>query len=413
MPLMYGIAAFAVLANGLEQVGVDPQIDKQYAIVKSGDHITPADSHANSSSPVEEGRLSSGRSIVLRTDAQQGTTTQQGTTNVNSASAPKQGQAVEPPAATITHTSQNGALVAPGTPTVPALPMIRGQRLLTVPAVSFFGNDNLTHLKGMDRLVSVQFTNATAADVLKWLAKQNVNFVANVDKLPKSKITMNVSRVPLHEALETVAEALGGEWQLKGSTLILQNGMFGSMTFPTNAFGTSSLNNKTMPFGDMKLFSQIDDKQFKAFELDRKKMGEDLANQINNMKSLYSDGSAFGYKMDSNKLEELKALSLTQDGRKFNFQWDPKAFGDMKNFAHMKEFKKMKSFTFKKINVEKFKKSLSISQKELLKKQGYLKFSDLTDEQRGMIFDRPNAQMSGNFTFVFGSDAQKITIKNK
>ena len=78
--------------------------------------------------------------------------------------------------------------------------------------LTFYTNDNLSKLKGMDRQVSVHFDNASATDVLKWLSKQNVNFVANVDKLPKSRVSMNVNNVPLHEALEAVAESLGGSW---------------------------------------------------------------------------------------------------------------------------------------------------------------------------------------------------------
>ncbi len=41
MTIMFGIAALALLTNGLGQSGVDPLIDKQYAIVKPGEHIAP------------------------------------------------------------------------------------------------------------------------------------------------------------------------------------------------------------------------------------------------------------------------------------------------------------------------------------------------------------------------------------
>ena len=208
MPLMYGIAAFAVLANGLDQTGVDPQIDKQYAIVKPSGQPTPVVAHGDA--PANGESAAKAREVVLITTQDggiqappgQGTTVQSG--QVAPPALPGQtGRPDAPPTIVFAGQAASGAQ---STLTIPAAPSPFGQRTFGAPALSVFGGDNLSHLKGMDRLVSVHFNNASATEVMKWLSKQNVNFVANVDKLPKSHVTMNVAHVPLHEALETVAE---------------------------------------------------------------------------------------------------------------------------------------------------------------------------------------------------------------
>ncbi len=288
------------------------------------------------------------------------------------------------------------------------------------------GNDDLSRLKGMDRLVSVQFTNVIASDVLKWLTKQNVNFVANVDKLPKSKITMNLSNVPLHEALETVAESLGGLWQVKRSALMFKTNMFGTMPVSPATMGKVHLNWRDFPSSsDMKGFGKIDDKQIKAFE-------KSMSGMKGQMKSIRFDAQTIP-KMDLKQHELLKAFS--GDPRTFNFKMDPKALAEMKNFKEfskdgkafvckfdqkalldmqsMKHFKGFEGMNFNKLDTEKFAKSLSQAQRELMAKQGYLKFSDLIEVQKGLIFSGSTNDVSQDFTFIFSVSGEKIRIKSK
>ena len=437
MPIMYGIAAFAVLANGLDQVGVDPQIDKQYAIVKQGERITPAIAQTNSTEDPQVAPLKE-TGQTARGDHQEGSHAI--SFQVASSGAPAQSSKSE-----LSKTLIISGQIAPASSgqTPPGLGQLNpaeGSLTILPSGVSqksnfpFFAmqSDSLRHLKGMDRLVSIQFTNASASDVLKWLSKQNVNFVANVNKLPKSKVTMSVSQVPLHEALETVAECLGGSWQVKGSTLIFQNGMFHTMSFAPAKAGTLK-SFETVPFGEMKSFGKMDKDQMKAFEKSmlqfkngQSMMSQDFLKQMEDMKGLTSEGKAFTFKMDPKQLAEWKSLGM-KDGKSFTYKWDPKqmeelkAFGmmnngkgfkwDPKSFADMKGMTALKGFTFKKIDIGKFKKSLSNAQKELMKKQGHLKLSDLTESQRGMLFDKTSGEMTGDFTFVFSSDSDKITIK--
>ena len=71
-----------------------------------------------------------------------------------------------------------------------------------------------------------------------------------------------------------------------------------------------------------------------------------------------------------------------------------------------------KGMTFKRVDPEKFSQSMSKAQKDLMKKQGHLKFSDLTEAQKAMLFEGLTKDMPKDFTFMFNVKGEKIIIKN-
>ena len=409
MPLMYGIAALAVLANGTDQTGVDPQIDKQFAIVKSDKPMPPATVLPGSAPAAELPSLA--KYSENKAIAQDGFfTTQDGAVTIRGTNVTGTINLAEPV-----------DLVVAGQRS--ASPKQTGDRVAGFPMMSYFTDSGLSRLKGMDRLVSVQFNNSSAGDVIKWLSKQNVNFVANVDKLPKSKITMNVNQVPLHEALETVAESLGGSWQVRGTTLIFQSGGFPrSMFSPARVGSTNGFELKA--FGDAKAFSHMNEKRILEFEKSAKEFSGQLKSNTLNLKEFP--------KMDPKAFEELKSLrGFGKDGKSYEFKTiDPKAFEELKslhsltkagNTLNLKAFSGMKNslgelnfkgMTFKKVDPEKFSQSMSSAQKDLMKKQGHLKFSDLTEAQKAMLFEGLTKDMPKDFTFMFNVKGEKIIIKN-
>jgi hypothetical protein len=411
MPLISGIAALVVFANGTEQGGGDPQIDKQFAIVKQGTPVEPAVASTTVASSADN--LGHAKSSDVRAICQDGFALTQSNSSTGQNSTISGFFNVAEFPVTLNMTGQKSEN--------------SGQRIdhtVSGPVVRYFADNGLSRLKGMDRLVSIQFNNASATDVIKWLSKQSVNFVANLDKLPKSKITMNVNQVPLHEALETVAESLGGSWQVKGSTLIFQSGSshLGSFLAPTRAGSTNGFEFKT--FGDAKAFSPMDEKQMKAFEKSSKELSERMKSYSLNLKEFP--------KMDPKAFEELKSLrGLTNDGKAFEFKTlDPRAFEelkalrglgkdgkalDMKGLSGLRgslgEIKGFKGMTFKKVDPEKFSKSMTSAQKDLMKKQGHLKFSDLTEAQRAMLFEGSPKEFPKDFTFMLSVNGEKIVIK--
>ena len=383
MPIIYGIAAFAVLANVNDQVGVDPQVDKQYAIVKQVDLTKPvvagmSDARAAIRSGIEE------QDGVANIQATDGKVTYSSKLNLAD---------IQSPATVILDSNLSQAkdgkvreLILPG--------MAMGSQF-----------SSLGRLKGMDRMVSVHFNNASASDVLKWLVKQNVNFVANVDGLPKNHITTSLNNVPLHEAIETVAESLGGSWQVKGSTLIFRKGM--SFVAPYTSMTSFAHPN----YGDAKAYKLFDESQMKAF---------------GKMRSDSFDTNLSYLTVDPKQFEELKSLyELSTGGKGYTFKMDPKALAELqklqksekgfsdqsKLFKELKAFPDMKGMTFHKIDPDQFLKSLTEKQKDLMKRQGHLKFSDLSDAQKAMMFMGSAKDLPESFTFVFLANGQKITIK--
>ncbi|MEI8280942.1 MAG: hypothetical protein WCG75_00915 [Armatimonadota bacterium] len=503
MPVMFEIAAYAALIIGSDQTGVDPQVDKQYAIVKSGKPIVPTEL-VNVSSNHEEDRS-------IHIDQQDGLTSTQG--------APaKAGDAPRAATAGQATTASSGAIILQGQATAPPIPptvtLAPGQSIgsysliaptaaaMPAQAMKVYQMNGLSRMKGMDKPVSVHFTNASAADVLKWLAKQNVNFVANVDKMPKSKITVNLNHVPLHEALETVAQSLGGSWQVNGSTLVFQTGRANSISYMPGNLGSMNGFGEMKEFGDLKAFSKNNESGLKAFSLAHEKGLIDFAQShpmnfkflegFESMLGTTKDGKVFEFKMDPSQMKAYeKAMTEMKIQMKDMPKMDPKMFEELKSLKglggdmfvlpkgfekmspsqkqefekamtemkiHMKNMPKMdpkmfeelkslkgltsagtpftfkvapnskdgKSFglgsgnslfgqanTFKKIDGAKFLKSVSPAQKELMKKQGYLKFSDLTQDQRNMRLDGSTKSLPENFTFMFSANGEKITIKNK
>ena len=371
MPLLNGIAAMALLSNGSDQLGVDPQIDKQYAIVKQGENpptvLAADDRQGCTKSASFSGTVGQTGNIQISID-QQGTTVAGGQISTTNSSSASSGVTV---------------IASPGI-------AIQGNSkpltITTRPATALGGfwvdSGNLQRLKGMDRKVSVKFNNAGASDVLKWLTKQNVNFVANTDTLPKSKITVNLANVPLHEALDAVADALGGAWMVKGSTLIFHTGGVRFSPFATTR-------NYTFPSEG---FRTIDPRAFKMQPL---------------------DGRAFAYSFDEKAYKDLGKLKGL-DGKTFNYQFDDKAFKELKTFNEKDGVfaRTNGTFGFKKVDAKKFLDSMSDAQKDLMKKQGYLKVSDLTEDQKKMIFENPKGELPKQFTFMLNLDGQKVTIKN-
>lgn len=431
MPFIYGIAAYAVLATGADQSGIDPQVDKQFAIVKGPGHIIPNDP------PVAA--AVSGELSVAKCPGQISIDVQGDVKGYAATISTTEGRAVYTPA--------NVAEIA-----------TTHDALFTGQGATIWTGNSLQRLKGMDKMVSVRFENASATDVLKWVSKQNVNFVANADTLPKSKITMNLNNVKLSEALEAMAEALGGSWQVKGTTLVFRNGFFSSFssTMPSHNFKFTPAPNMKGLF-DGKAFSynlkdfqgKFDDKQWQQLKgLDGKtfKFDEKWMKDMKVLDGKYLQGLLKEHKIDDKQWQHLKGLdgkAYTLDGKYLQglkdlkidgktFKFDEKAFKDLKGFdgkgytfdnkafQGLKGLKVLEGFKngefgktmgFKKVDGPKLLKSLTQAQKDLMKKQGFLKMSDLTTEQKGMIFTDPKADLPKDFTFVIVIDDQKITIK--
>lgn len=398
MPLLSGIAALAVLNPTMDLTAIDPQVDRQFAYVKTPPAVVMDDN------PV----------------AVQGTAVPP--TPPILAEIPVVGQAA--PAKVVEGT------IAP--------------RYYTTVADA---GHSLGTLKGMDRKVSVNLNNVTAADALKWVGKQNVNYVVNLDTLPKSKISLNMKDVPLSEALSSIADVLGGHWQVKGSTLLFRGG-FGFFSAPLAPMGQTRMfaPGQTFRF-DTKAFEMPDMKTFKfdgkvltprEFEKMHGEMGKHLHDfkfDKETMDKLHKElgtlGKMHDFKFDKDTMEKLhKELGslgkLHIDGQELSKEQRAKfekdlsialkakdsALLQLKDGEKLNSLSKFQALGFKKVDSAKLLKSLTAGQREIMKKQGFLKISDLTKEQKEMIFTDPKAEIKGDFSFILNLDGEKLTIKN-
>lgn len=408
MPIIYGLAAMAAFATTCDQAGADPQIDKQYAIVKQGEQQPPVAQAAGLGFSGVNFATANTKPCMNDDQKFESTITVAGTLNQDTYRA----------IATTGQGTRNDVVVQVQTPAKAG----GGVTFTTAPAIAWggFEADSLRRLKGMDRKVSLQFTNANASDVLKWLGKQNVNFVANTDTLPKTKVTVNLKNVPLSEALETIAESLGGAWQVRGSTLIFRTGIRSFMSAPAVAPGQRFFGDDARAYGKAFGFNGQND-AFRSFNLDKNYKFDGKA--LQNLKSL--DGKAFNlqaFPEFKGKLYDLKSLpefkGKTLNGKVYDdfkgkaLTLDSKAFGQMKDLKFTTPGTLSFGTTgFKKVDGEKLLKSISNAQKDLMKKQGFLRVSDLTSEQKAMIFTDPKADLPKEFKFIIVINDEKVTIQ--
>jgi hypothetical protein len=269
-------------------------------------------------------------------------------------------------------------------------PVLREYRLAT----------RINSVPGLEKVVSLSLKNKTAADVLQWMNKQGVNFAVNVDSLPKNRITLNMTNVPLHEVLSTVGEVLGGSWDVRNKTLIFQkhSASRGFATFPAEL-------PMLPPMGGMEF---VPAQGFAApemnftFEPPKFKLEE--------------------FKMDFDGQEEpmkvmkIRLEALTEDIKvqAKKGMMDEKLAKDLQTRieATMKDCEvEAKVMAVQEVEVDKFLKSITKEQKELMKKQGFLKLSDLTDAQLKFLKAQPRSEAK-QFNLMLMKGDEKIIIKN-
>lgn len=77
-------------------------------------------------------------------------------------------------------------------------------------------------IQGLDRTVSARFENAKIGDVLKWLSKEKVNFVAQTGQFTDVRLTLSFNNVKLSEVLDSIAGSLNAHWERKGDVFTLK-----------------------------------------------------------------------------------------------------------------------------------------------------------------------------------------------
>lgn len=307
--------------------------------------------------------------------------------------------------------------------------------------------------------VSCTFTNATVAEVLKWLSTQGQSFVADESVAgSKRKVTVNIVDQPINDVLDAIADGLSCKWEKKGDVLVLKNsGVFTNLA-PYVSEGSTKweypqaevwreLPKLEMPLSipniDSKWMTPEVQKQLQS-EVEKamkeaKKAIEEAHKSGKAEKMTSEERAQFEKEMVKAKAEIEKAMQELKKELKNEkgFVLAPNMKGLEKwdvQMPKLKEFRtvvpKLKEFKLNDKNafvipkslapntklfvgtadVQALLKSLTKAQKDKAAKQGYLKPSDLTTAQKKMLGDLPAGT---NWSIVYDIDGQKVTIKGK
>ncbi len=364
----------------------------------------------------------------------------------------------------------------------------------------------------LQQRVSVDL-NGTFEDVVKWLRSTGVSFVIADSEISKRKISIKMENQPLKDAMEAIAEAMGGRWVKKGEVYTFSQGspflfapgapareiaprefarvegfaippqaLSGEKMTPEQrakfekemknfAKGVEGFEIPPMVFSGEKMTQEQRakfEKEVKGFKLDGKAFKEllelkdvegklldlkrgDVKVWINGkeatpeqIKKLESKGNLHFFGGDMKGLDEKtvkqieeamkiseKQLDLHFKGmtekqkaemkKKFTFSDDLDLLDKAKQTEvrakmldaekHLNLAKpmldKVKTMKFENADIKSLMKSLTPAQRELHKKQGFLKSTDLNAEQRKML----PVGGSGDWSFHFSIDGDSLTIK--
>jgi hypothetical protein len=213
------------------------------------------------------------------------------------------------------------------------------------------------------RNVTVEFRSAPVADVLRWLSREGVSFVADESGFAERRVTLNIRNQPLRDAMNALADALGGNWQRRGEVYALRRGVG---IVPGAGF---------------------DPQRFESLARDMAERMKDVDVRV------YERGRALTPE-DARKMRE----ELLERAR----QISPPAPERIR--ARAGEVRAVRSADLKQLM-----ESLTADQRQTHERQGHLTFDQLTPEQRRMLGD-----MRGeNWTITFTADGRTITVRSK
>lgn len=309
------------------------------------------------------------------------------------------------------------------------------------------------------RPVSARFTKEAPAAVLDWLQKQDLSFVVNEDDIaPGTKITLKLDDVPLDEALDAIGSALGGHWERRGKVRVFHRGeMFRGAVQVSDGFGFggTARSAPTVP-------SINDVAQTKAFASEMKMVAEKVANSLTptqaveraDMAKALSRRDVEVAKIQRLKSKEMaesmamksaaiaKSMPMQLEQLKLDAKMQAEIAKKMRDQAvSMRAMPSMdlevRADVAKAINdammqsrsaakaaiaagnsqrveiapdVDKLMKSLTMEQKDHLKKQGYLRYHELSAQQKALLGMKPSTT-PGSWTIKIRKNQNEITIK--
>jgi hypothetical protein len=296
--------------------------------------------------------------------------------------------------------------------------------------------------------VTAQFRNAKASDVLEWLEKRGINFVVNDGDIKSDvRVTLSVTDAPQESVLDALASALGGHWERRNGIRVFRKGPGQVFGFATTVPGAPSapLNLAVPPTPFMKFESKDFDKDFakRMKELStqmEKQFGPEYRKQLEqNMKDVRAFTFGDGKMLELQGKEREEVMKMAEEARREAMKEAAQARREAMKEAERARAEGQRareeaqrarvegqrareeatrsvrsssgsisvygsprmgttrtfitpSFPVDGMNMGKFLKSLSSAQKDTQRKRGYVRYDDLTREQKHLLGVRPDGK---------------------
>jgi hypothetical protein len=288
-------------------------------------------------------------------------------------------------------------------------------------------------VRTQDKRISLNFNNASLKDVANFLRKQKIDFAIDPDQFRDRRLTVSLSDVSSNTALSAIASALDAHWERVGNVNVLKKGTGFGQGFSSDFRWApqGSFNMPPMPkMPDMKFYQGqgMDKKsmeeiqkameeaqkafknqqfQFKEFKGLDKAQQEEIRKALEGAQKemersriqLRSLDGGKVYGLDQKTLDQLRSNGKILDGTRI-YGLDKKGLDELRT--------RKRIVMADRSHIDELLKSITAEQKELQKKQGYLKVSDLTPEQRNMM----GIKGDGTIEITIVRDGETLKIKS-
>lgn len=300
--------------------------------------------------------------------------------------------------------------------------------------------------------ISVVFENASPEQVVKWLIRQGFNLVIPSDQISKDrKISLSLKNAPAEEALDAIARALGGVWERQGEVRTFRKGTTFLRDLPRMAPRAGSTDVRVFSF-DSKDLTPEQRAKFEALGKEMAEMGAKMAEKLGpevqktlelllkemprmvvppmpplDGKGRLQNEEAFAKAMEAwtksweawgEKLEKELEFKFGKDferdfGNKLQKEFEQRWGKDGERLRieierRVKDAQKALGEVHS-ADIRQLAKTLTQEQRELHRKQGFLRKKDLSPEQVKLLGALPTA---GKWSIQYTVDGESLTIKS-
>jgi hypothetical protein len=297
--------------------------------------------------------------------------------------------------------------------------------------------------------VTATFRSAKPSAIFDWLEKQGVSFIVKEGDISEDvRVTLNLRNAPLNVVLDSLASALGGRWERRDDVHTFHPGarapFFGRADMPRAFSLPESGPLPTMPQDFEKAFGPEFAKRFETlgveiersfgpeFEAKMQEMAERAQAEAKRAQDHAAKGRAEAQKareqavkvqvearkraMEAQR-QEVEARKHELRSREIVVEQLRKAHGKDSvlvvpgNSVTIRTKEAQNWLATEPANIERFLNSLTTAQKDSQKKRGYVRYNELTREQKQLLGIKPPTR-PGSWEVSFKLNGKSATIRD-